>query len=380
MYNIPSYHILPNKKTTILDLILLDVFPILTFGTTITVDSKNHSLTIKIIPIRIGDMKKSIKAVVLAAGKSKRMKSDYSKITHKILGKEIINFLLDSLVESGITEQDIIVVTSTDNEHIKDIIKKKVKYAIQKQPLGTAHALLSAQQYIKTFNGDCLVIVGDNPYITSQEINKLIKKHQTDNYHCTLISAVFPDKPPPYGRIIRDRQKKIIDVVEEIEASKKQLKIREVNSSIYMFDNAVVFPLLGQINNHNEKKEYYLTDIIKILKQKKLNIGAVIADDYMVSIGINNRWELQAAQQQFNRKNLQYYALEKGVTIHQPETVTIEYNVEIGKDTVIFPSTYIAAGTKIGPNCRIGPFVFLKNVQVPGNSRISFEKRINAKQ
>jgi len=333
-------------------------------------------LTIKTIAIRIGNMKKSIKVVVLAAGKSKRMKSDFSKIIHRILGKEIINFLLESLIECGITEEDIILVTSSDNQQIKGVVNRKVNYAIQEQPHGTAHALLCARKYIKNFAGDCLVLVGDNPYISAQEIRKLIKKHQENHNHCTFISAVFPDKPPPYGRIIRDKQNNIIGVVEEIEASKTQLNIREINSSIYMFDNAVVYPLLSQINNHNEKKEYYLTDIIKILKKKNLNISAVVTDDYMVSIGINNRWELQEAQCIFNQKNLRYFALEKGVTILQPETVTIEYDVEIGRDSIIYPSTYIAAGTKIGRNCRIGPFVFLKNVVIPENSEISFKKGI----
>ncbi|HLP62812.1 MAG TPA: sugar phosphate nucleotidyltransferase [Candidatus Deferrimicrobium sp.] len=320
-------------------------------------------------------MKKEIKAVVLAAGKSKRMKSGFSKVVHKILGKEIIGFLLDSLVEAGIHESNIIVVAGQNLDELKKVIHRNVQYAVQQNQLGTADALLSAGEYLRDFDGDVLVTVGDNPYITAVELKKLIARHQEVESQCTLISAVFPFPPPPYGRIIRNAHNEVMGVVEDLDASPEQLEIREVNASIYMFANKVVFPLLFKIENGNQKGEYYLTDIIKILKDRNYKIDAVKTDDYFISIGINNRWELQEAQERFNQAHLKTLALEKGVTILQPETVTIEYNVEIGMDTVIYPSTYIAAGTKIGSNCRIGPFVYLSNVEIKDNEEISFESK-----
>ncbi|MDQ1351197.1 MAG: transferase protein [Acidobacteriota bacterium] len=325
-------------------------------------------------------MNRKIKAVVLAAGKSKRMKSTSSKVVHKILGKEIIHFLLDSLIESGIHETDIIIVAGQNLEELKKVVHRNVQYAVQEQQLGTADALLSAKEFIHDFDGDLLVTVGDNPYITAAELEKLITRHREINSQCTFISAVFPFTPPPYGRVIRDENNAVTDVVEELDASPEQLKIREVNSSIYMFDNKVVFPLLFKIDNNNRKGEYYLTDIIKLLKERDYTIDAVKADDYYISIGINNRWELQEAQERFNRARLEELALEKGVTILQPSTVTIEYDVEIGMDTVIYPSTYIASGTKIGANCRIGPFVYLNKVEIKDNEEICFEKSVFADQ
>lgn len=319
-------------------------------------------------------MKKEIKAVVLAAGKSKRMKSGLSKVVHKILGKEIINFALDSLVEAGFRETDIIVVVGQNLEELKKVIHRNVQYAVQEKQLGTADALLSAKEYIRDFDGDLLVTVGDNPYITAEELKKLIAQHQETNSQCTLISAVFPFPPPAYGRIIRDENNAVTGVIEELDATPEQLEIREVNASIYMFANKVVFPLLSKIDNGNQKGEYYLTDIIKLLKERNYKIDAVKTEDYFISIGINNRWELQEAQERFNQARLKNLALEKGVTILQPGTVTIEYEVEIGMDTVIYPSTYIASGTKIGSNCRIGPFVYLSNVEIKDNEEISFEK------
>ena len=318
----------------------------------------------------ISAMKKQIKAVVLAAGKSKRMKSGYTKMVHKILGKEIINFLLDSLVECGIAETDITVVVGKNADELKKVVKRNVNYAVQKEQLGTADALLAAKEYIRDFTGDLLVTVGDNPYITALELKRLINRHRRIKSQCTFISAVFPFTPPPYGRIIHEKTGAVTGVVEEIDCTPEQLKIREVNSSIYMFDNRVVFPLLFKIDNKNEKGEYYLTDIITLLKDRNHKIDAVKTEDYFISIGINNRWELQEAQKRFNEDNLKQLALEKGVTILQPESVTIEYGVEIGQDTVIYPSVYIAAGTKIGTNCQIGPFVYLNGEKIKDNETI----------
>lgn len=303
------------------------------------------------------------------------MKSGFSKMVHKILGKEIINFLLDALVECGIAETDITVVIGKNADELKRVIKRKVHYAVQKEQLGTADALLAAKEYIHDFTGDLLVTVGDNPYITVGELNRLIDRHREVDSKCTFISAVFPFTPPPYGRIIRDENGAVTGVVEEMDCTPEQLKIREVNSSIYLFDNRVVFPLLFKIGNNNQKGEYYLTDIITLLKDGNHRIDAVKTEDYFISIGINNRWELQEAQKRFNEANLEHLALEKGVTVLQPGSVTVEYGVEIGRDTVIYPSTYIAAGTRIGTNCEIGPFVYLNGVEIKDNETVRYEKR-----
>lgn len=315
-----------------------------------------------------------IKAVVLAAGKSRRMKSARSKMAHEILGKEIINILVDALVDGGIPPAHLIVVIGRDNGSLKKTIKQDVNYVTQENQLGTAHALLCARDELKDFQGTLLVTVGDNPHISASDIKKMREHHHSEKSHCTLLSAVFPHDPPPYGRILRDKKNRVIGVVEEMDATPDQLKIREVNSSVYMFDYRQAFPLLSRIDNRNRKKEYYLTDIIGIMNEKKLRVGAFIADNYWTAIGINTRWELQEAQQRLNRRNQKKLALEKGVTILQPETVTIEFGVEIGRDTTVFPCSHIARGTTIGENCRIGPFVYLKEADIPDNSRIAFKK------
>lgn len=296
-------------------------------------------------------------------------------MVHKILGKEIINFLLDNLVEAGVEENNIILVAGQNLDELKQAVTRDVRYAVQQRQLGTADALLAAKEYMHGFDGDVLVLVGDNPYINAGELSRLIQRHRENGANCTLLTAVFPGTPPAYGRIIREKNGAVIGVVEQLDATPEQLEIREVNASIYLFDNPVVYPLLFKIGNNNAKGEYYLTDIIQLLKDRDYTIDAIKTDDYRVSIGINNRWELQEAQREFNLARLQQLASEPGVTVLQPETVTVEFDVEIGQDTVLYPNTYLASGTRVGKNCQIGPLVYLENVTIPDNSTIRMEKR-----
>lgn len=316
-----------------------------------------------------------IKAVVLAAGKSTRMKSSLSKVLHPILGREIIRYLLDSLRECGLDDSDIVIVVGDNQGEIEKALGSGFLYARQREQLGTAHALLSASAQVAAHDGGLLVLVGDNPYITAAELQRLIAGHKRSQSACTLISAVFPGAVPPFGRIVRDAQGRVERIVEEKDASPAERDIREVNASIYLFDNPIVFPLLSRIGNNNAKKEYYLTDIVAILRQRELTVEALTARDPDLAIGINDRRDLQLAQAKFNCRNQERLMREGGVTILQPDTVTVEHDVEVGSDSVIYPNTYLGAGTRIGRGCAIGPFAFLKNVRIRDNEKISFEKR-----
>ena len=257
---------------------------------------------------------------------------------------------------------------------MESVIERNVKYAVQKEQLGTADALMSAGTHLHDFKGDVLVTVGDNPYITSDEFQNMIRYHFEKKLKCTLLSAMFPSEPPPYGRILRDHEGNVDAIIEAPDANEDQIKIKEVNAGIYLFDNEIVFPLLRNIRSNNEKGEFYLTDIISIIKSEGHLPDAVITDNYFTAIGINNRLELAAAQEKFNKDNIKNLSEKSGVTILQPETVTIEADVEIGKDSIVFPSTYLGSGTRIGSNCRIGPFTYLRNVVIGDNQEISHQK------
>jgi len=321
-------------------------------------------------------MKKNriVKAVILAAGNSTRMKSSKSKILHKILGKEIINYTVDAVINAGIAANNIIIVAGDNLNELKKIINSNVNYVIQEEKLGTAHAFLTADEYLNNIICDTLVLVGDNPYITTEEISRLIDFHRKNNAEASLITAVFPETPPPYGRIIRNKDNTIEAIVEELDADEEQKKIKEVNASIYIFKNEIVFDLIKKIDNNNKKGEYYLTDIIGVLKSEKRSVFGLQAIDYRLSIGINNRWDLQNAQKHFNMKRIKDISLNNGVTFLDPSTTTVEESVKIGKDTVIYPSTYISSGSTIGENCKIGPFAYIKNSKIPSNSTVEYQK------
>jgi bifunctional UDP-N-acetylglucosamine pyrophosphorylase/glucosamine-1-phosphate N-acetyltransferase len=320
-------------------------------------------------------MADKIKAVVLAAGRSTRMKSGISKVLHPILGKELIRYLLDSLLDCGLEPEDIVVVVGDHRAESEKVIGGRFLFALQREQLGTAHALLSAAPQVAGHQGDLLVLVGDNPYISAAELRKLIDAHRQGGAACTFISAVFPGDIPPFGRIVRDAEGRVMGIVEEKDASPEERLIREVNGSIYLFANPLVFPLLSRIGNDNAKKEYYLTDIIAILRREGMKVAAVQAGDRDIAIGINDRRDLQEAQQKFNLRIQRRLMLESGVTILQPETVTIENDVEIGRDTVIYPCTYLGAGTRIGKNCEIGPFAYLNNASIGDGETVRFSKK-----
>ncbi len=317
-------------------------------------------------------MAEKIKAVVLAAGKSTRMRSERSKVLHPILGREIIRYLLDGLAGCGLAPEDIVVVVGDNREEVEKALGGRYRYARQEQPLGTAHALLSAAPLLAGHRGGLLVLVGDNPYITAGELRRLIDRHREGRAACTLISAVFAGEVPPFGRIVRGADGLVERIVEERDAAPEERLIREVNASIYLLDAQTAFSLLARIGNDNAKREYYLTDIVALIRRQGGRVEALAAADSDVAIGINDRLDLQRAQAKFNLRRLRQLMLEGGVTVLQPETVTVEHDVEVGRDTVLYPCTYLAAGTRIGAGCAIGPFAFLRNVRVGDGERREF--------
>lgn len=297
--------------------------------------------------------------VVLAAGRSKRMKSTRSKVVTPILGKPVLLHLLDALAGAGISAEDTILVVSPDHEEIKTVVQRPVRFVVQDPPLGTAHALKSAMPLLEGFCGDLLVTVGDNPYIGSEEFVRLLGEHRSDPAACTLLSAVFPDTPPPYGRLIRSPSGDVHKIVEELDATPQERLVREVNASVYLFDYPSLAAGIDRIGNANKKGEYYLTDMIAILNQEGLRVRSVPARDWHVAIGVNTKWDLAEAIRHLNQLNMKRLAEENGVLFLQPESTLVDMDVRIGADTVIHPCTVLTGGVRIGANCQVGPFVHL---------------------
>lgn len=302
----------------------------------------------------------SFAAVILAAGKSKRMKSALPKAAHPICGKPITRHVVDACLNSGIKQ--IIVVVGHEAEVVKKAIGDDVLYAVQQEQLGTGHAAMQAIDLLD--QPDVLVLPGDAPLITPEELHLLMEAYKNSESAATLLTAIL-DMPVAYGRIIRGPDGSVERIIEARDASPEVLEIREVGTSFYCFNTALLKESLAELKADNAQGEYYLTDVIEILRRKGHAVSAVVAADARDILGINTRVELADAANIMRRRLLDALMLD-GVTIVDPGTTYVDVGVTIGRDTVIQPCTVIEGCTKIGSGCIIGPFVRLTNA-VLGN-------------
>ena len=309
-------------------------------------------------------MEKDLAVIVLAAGKGTRMKSSLPKILHQLCGKPMIGYVLDVIHKLG--SEKFFLVVGHKKEQIKRKIKEelpffydKFRFVVQKELLGSGHAVLQTEKNLKNFKGCILVISGDVPLIEKETLVKLVKQHKKEKNVATILTTQIED-PFSYGRIIRSKNNKVEGIIEEKDASFSQRTIKEINSGIYCFSAKFLFESLPLVRCANKKGEYYLTDVIKILKEKGNKIGAFKIKDEKQVIGINNRINLACAEQLIQQKILKKLML-KGVTIINPQETYIEDLVKIGKDTIISPGVSIQGKTQIGENCYIGHCTIIKD-------------------
>ena len=300
-------------------------------------------------------MKNSI-ALVLAAGKGTRMKSEKSKLVHKILGKEIVLRAVENAQKAGIEE--ITAIVGYKKEQVQEVLKDSVKYAVQGEMLGTGHAVMQAKEYLEGKKGKVVVLNGDVPILRPETIQKIIEKSTVNKEYATVLTAIY-DNPFGYGRIIRDDGGNVAGIVEEKDATEQQKEIKEINAGVYCFDIEELLKALGEINNDNASGEYYLTDVIKIMNDKGLKTGAMIVEDNTEILGVNDRVQLEILTR-ILRMRINSEHMRNGVTIEDINTTYIYDDVEIGRDTVIHPNTTIKSDVEIGANCEIGPNAYIR--------------------
>jgi len=242
-------------------------------------------------------MPKKLAAIVLAAGRGVRMKSDLPKVFHNLAGKPLLEHVLLTLKEVGVSATYVIV--GHKKELIIDHFKNwPVTFVEQKEQLGTGHAVLQAEPYLKDFEGKILVLAGDVPGLKAKTLKKLIEFHNNHNAEATVLTAELPDAGN-YGRIIRNQEGLILRIVEKKDATEDQLKIKEINTGTFCFEAKALFEALAEVKSENAQKEYYLTDTIEILRGKGLPVFACLADDYQETLGINTKEELEALESSF---------------------------------------------------------------------------------
>lgn len=238
-------------------------------------------------------------AVILAAGKGKRMKSSLPKVLHKIGGRPIIKILLDRLIPLGF--ERIIVVIGHEGEQVqKELLAyDQVTFAWQREQLGTGHAVKMAKPNLEDFRGVTLVTAGDVPFLSINSIHELFATHREQKASATCLTAVFDD-PKGYGRIVRDGSGQFLErIVEDRDADANIRKIKEINSGTFCFDNEALFSALEQVTPTNAQGEYYLTDVVKIMHNNGLRVSLVEAENPDEVLGVNSVEQLEVLAEKF---------------------------------------------------------------------------------
>ena len=241
-------------------------------------------------------------AVVLAAGKGKRMKSDLPKVLHRIHGKPMVSILLDTLV--AMKFDPIVVVIGHKGEMVKEALSSyPVRFVWQREQLGTGHAVMMARDELAGFEGTTLVVAGDVPFLSQESIQSLIEKHESTHSAATCLSAIFDD-PAGYGRIVRDGDSdRLTQIIEHKDASEEVRHIREVNSGTFCFDNHLLLETLDKIGTDNAQGEYYLTDAVKILYDKGLPVSVAVAANPDEVKGVNSVDQLEQLERVFDNRS-----------------------------------------------------------------------------
>lgn len=305
-------------------------------------------------------------AIVLAAGQGTRMKSTLYKVMHPVLGKPMVEYVVDAAKGAGMDK--IIAITGVGAEVVKEHLGDKCQYAFQKEQLGTAHATQQAEELIGDLDGTTVVLAGDTPLLEAATLQKLLDHHERSNAKATVLTAIAPD-PSGYGRIIRGEDQSVLKIVEDKDATAAEKEVCEINTGTYCFDNRVLFEKLKEVHNDNAQGEYYLPDVIEILKAENELISAYTLEDFDEALGVNNRIALAEASQ-IMRDRINEKHMINGASFVDPKNTYIEPTVVIGSDTTIEPGVTLKGQTTIGQHVTLGANCEIIDSQIADHAEI----------
>lgn len=294
-------------------------------------------------------------ALIMAAGKDSRMKSKKSKLVNQIYGKEVVKRVEEAVRKAGI--HDITAIVGENKVQIEEVLKEEVKYIEQEDSLGTGHAISSARKLLEGKSGYVLILNGNIPLIREETLQRIIKKAKDSKSAACILTAMMKN-PLGYGRILRDENGVVKEIIEEIYLTDEQNLINEVNAGIYCFDIKALLQRIGEIKQGKDGK-YNITDIIKIMADKGLKVTANIAEDNTEIFSVTDKVSLEMLTRLL-RIRINTFHMRNGVTIEDMNTTYIYDNVKIGVDTVIRPNTTIKSGVVIGEDCDIGPNAYIR--------------------
>ena len=306
----------------------------------------------------------SFAVIVLAAGEGKRFRSSKPKVLHALCGAPLLGHVLSAIEPLAATKTVVVVGRAADEVKAvaKGLTRRKLSFAIQAEQLGTADAARIGDEALGSFDGAVLIVPGDIPLITTETLQALIDHHRASKAAATVLTAELDD-PTGYGRVIRTGHGAVERIVEETDATPDERNTTEVNSSVWVFDRAALRSALTRIERVNAQKEFYLTDVVAVLREKGEQVEAHTTPGPTEILGVNSRVQLADVAALMRRRIAERHML-AGVTIIDPATTFIDSTVEIGPDTILHPLTHLHGRTRIGTACEIGPNVKLVDTHV----------------
>ncbi len=311
-------------------------------------------------------MSAPVSVVILAAGFGKRMRSSLPKVLHPLGGIPMIEHSLRAAAQ--VSHQPPVLVVGHGAEQVRAAVGARARYALQAEQLGTAHALRTAQPLLAGAGGRVLVITGDMPLLRAKTFKRLIDLQSSSNAPLSMLTVTLDD-PHGFGRVVRAQDGSVRAIVEEAVAPPEVLALRELNASVYCFESDWLWGALQRVPL-SPKGEYYLTDLVSIAVQDGLRVQALSAADAEEALGINTRQHLAEAEAVLRRRTHQRW-MDAGVTLIDPLSTTIEVDVEIGADTLLYPGCYLAGQTRIGAGCRIGPQAVIRDSHIGAGCRVA---------
>lgn len=305
-------------------------------------------------------------AVVLAAGQGTRMKSKLYKVLHEVCGKTMVEHVIDQVEQAGVDK--IVTIVGHGAEAVQTTVGNRSEFVLQSEQLGTGHAVLQAKETLGGKSGTTLVICGDTPLLTAQTLENLVKHHESQQAKATILTA-HADDPLGYGRIIRNQAQHVEKIVEQKDATEIEARVQEINTGTYVFDNEILFEALANVNNDNAQGEYYLPDVIEILKKQGQIVSAYQMADMSEALGVNDRVALAEASVKMKKKINEKH-MRNGVTLLDPFNTYIEADVKIGSDTIIEPGVLLKGQTVIGEDCFIGTHSEISDSKIGNRVRV----------
>ena len=315
--------------------------------------------------------------IILAAGMGTRMNSKYQKILHEVGGQPMVMHVVEAARQVSDFPETLVIGT-IGGERIKNLVGESANYVVQEEQLGTGHATQATAALLQDKTNQVAVTYGDMPLLKTETLSKLAQM-QAESGAAVVLTTVMGEPTSSFGRIARDATGKIQEIVEVAEAKQRPntrelLNIRELNVGVYCFEADFLWKNIGNLPLRQARNgvEYYLTDMIGIAVEQGLLVEAVLIEEEDECLGAGTREELIAVDRAFRKRQVKKW-LAAGVTIIDPDSTYIDPDVTIGKDTIIWPNSYLRGNTQIGEDCVIGPSVILTNALIEDGSTIEMQ-------